>query len=315
MSLQSDCKLGNIMKNSVVGFERVNSKDVLKKTRDFAEQGAIGTSPEATEEMTRLAKRIQDLKDIQVSTKVPIGQKIKYAYLECLNENQMAPNEFARLLGGRVLEEELWLAENFDVLEKMHRNIVKIRGNCLPKISTLDMLDEYIKNNPISLSIDPVEVISMAGHLEIAEAVAKIVFGTNFEAKMRAVWLYGEKDSGKSTVVDYLAQILCTQAIFFKGQFVNTQDASKPRMQTQLVTCQELNAESAFSSENMANMKQMLEGRGGIVRNLFQQWSLKFVGCYFLFCSNRLPDISNPARLQYKDDWVPMMSRCKLVYM
>ena len=227
----------------------------------------------------------------------------------------MPPDEFARLLEGRGLEEELWLAKNFEVLVKMHSNVQKYRGNCLPEVSTFDMLDDYIKSNPIPPNTDPVGVISRAGHLGIAEAVAEIVFGTNPKAKMRAVWLHGERDSGKSTVVDYLDEILCTQAIFFTGKFVNTQASTKPLMRTQLVTCQELNGEAAFQAENMANMKQMLEGRGGIIRNLFQQWSLKFVGCYFLFCSNRLPDISNPDRLQYKDDWVPMISRCKFVYM
>ena len=139
----------------------------------------------------------------------------------------MPPEEFGRLLKIRGLEEELWSTENFETLEKMHRNHVKISGDCLPALSTLEMLDDYCKENPISQDIDPVEVITSAGHLEIAEGVAKIVFGSNPKAKKRCVWLYGEKDTGKSTVVEYLEEILCSQAIFFRGPHVNTQPATK----------------------------------------------------------------------------------------
>ena len=40
-------------------------------------------------------------------------------------------------------------------------------------------------------------------------------------------------------------------------------------------------------------------------------------GCYFLFCSNSLPAISNFSSypLEYKNDWVPMESRCELIEM
>jgi hypothetical protein len=75
------------MKKLVVQFERVKCTDIRKETLAFAERGAIGTSPETVQEMTRLAKRIKDSKEIQASAKATIGHKVKCEYLASLSEN------------------------------------------------------------------------------------------------------------------------------------------------------------------------------------------------------------------------------------
>jgi hypothetical protein len=64
-------------------------------------------------------------------------------------------------------------------------------------------------------------------------------------------------------------------------------------------------------------MKTLLEGKGGFIRNLYQAFTLQFAGAKFLFGSNSLPDISQQHLFpkQYQDDWLPITSRCKFVYM
>ena len=122
----------------------------------------------------------------------------------------MPPEEFGRILKYRGVEEDLWSSKNFETLEKMYRNHVKIAGDCLPALSTFDLLDDYCSEHSIPPDMSPVEVITSAGHLEIVGALAKIVFGSDPKAKKRCVWLCGEKDSGKSTVVEYMEKILCS---------------------------------------------------------------------------------------------------------
>jgi hypothetical protein len=64
-------------------------------------------------------------------------------------------------------------------------------------------------------------------------------------------------------------------------------------------------------------MKTMLEGKGGMVRNLYQAFSKQFTGCAFLFGSNGLPDISKAHLFpdRYREDWGPIVKRTRFVYM
>ena len=59
----------------------------------------------------------------------------------------------------------------------MYRNHIKFSGECLPVVRNRDSLDDYCEENPLLPGSRAIEVITKAGHLEVAEAVAKVIFG------------------------------------------------------------------------------------------------------------------------------------------
>jgi hypothetical protein len=75
------------MKKLDVKFERVKSLDISKLTIAFAERGAIGTTPEAIQEMERLSKRSKEEREIQTSAKSTQSKKLQAEYLASLNES------------------------------------------------------------------------------------------------------------------------------------------------------------------------------------------------------------------------------------
>jgi hypothetical protein len=116
----------------------------------------------------------------------------------------MPPEDFGRALKLRGVEEDLWCTQNFETLEKMYRNHLKIAGDLLPALSTFELLDDYCQQHSLPFDIDPVAVIASAGHRELVAALVKVIFGSDPKAKKRCVWVHGERDTGKSTVVEYL---------------------------------------------------------------------------------------------------------------
>lgn len=59
------------------------------------------------------------------------------------------------------------------------------------------------------------QAIKLAGHYEIAEGAAKVLFNSNPASKVQTLWVYGARDSGKSTAIGMIEELLCTQQIQF----------------------------------------------------------------------------------------------------
>ena len=101
--------------------------------------------------------------------------------------------------------------KHFEVLEKMYSNHRKITGDILPVISRRESLLQFCEDNPIDVEIDSVQAIRNSGHYDIAKAAAEIIFGGKPTDKVKCVWIYGERDSGKSTFIEFIEEILCSQ--------------------------------------------------------------------------------------------------------
>ena len=87
----------------------------------------------------------------------------------------MEPAEFSKLMKKRDLESRTLLSEHYQIFKKMYANHKEYTGNELPEISMIDMLNNFCEENPIDSNLDPVKVLSDAGHLKIAEAINKVL--------------------------------------------------------------------------------------------------------------------------------------------
>jgi hypothetical protein len=129
--------------------------------------------------MDRLRDRIAEEEKVLADKKVPLRHKLEREYDMKLDECQMRPAEFAKIIKLRGGEESLFASKHYETLEKMHRNHVKFSGECLPVIRNRDSLADYCEENPLKPGCCALEVITKAGHLEVAEAAAKVIFGTD----------------------------------------------------------------------------------------------------------------------------------------
>lgn len=350
-ALRPDRKLGKALQQLGLDYESVGRPAVDKVVRAYAaDPDAQGLDPESAAHIAGLRRSKAGLEELERKG----GDEwytLQRRYLGLLDECQLPPVTFA----GMVLQEGdaggLLVTKNLEVLEKMYANHRKIKGDQLPRHSNLETLLQYCDDHPLealpfpqsgpgavndapgrhagssqaragadgraaAATVDPVEVVRGAGHYEIARAVADVVVG-GAGGKVRTVWVHGAADSGKTTAIELVEEIFCAQRIQFQGAFLGSAPPNKPNAATQVVSCHELNGPSAFHGSNLANMKTMLEGRGGMVRNLYQAFSLQFAGCAFLFGSNGLPEISKEHLfpVQFRDDWGPIVKRCRFVHM
>ena len=99
----------------------------------------------------------------------------------------------------------------------MYANHRKIRGDTLPVHSNLETLLQYCEDHPLNAGdggdhaiINAVEVVRAAKHLKIAEAVAEVIVAGKATDKVRAVWVYGAADSGKTSAIELVEAIFCT---------------------------------------------------------------------------------------------------------
>ena len=81
----------------------------------------------------------------------------------------------------------------------------------MPVVSNRESLYEFCDKHKVDS--DCIEIIREAGHLEIADAVARVIFGGVKNKKVKTVWIYGARDSGKSTAIDFIEEILCVQEL------------------------------------------------------------------------------------------------------
>ena len=117
---------------------------------------------------------------------------------------------FANIIRKRGGDTSLLAYRHLEVLEKMYSNHRKITGDILPVISNKELLFQYCEDHPLDKNINSDQVIRNSGHHEIAEAVAEVIFGGKPTDKVKCVWIYGERDSGKSTVIEFIEEILCS---------------------------------------------------------------------------------------------------------
>ena len=85
--------------------------------------------------------------------------------------------------------------------------------------------------------------------MAILEAVDRVFFQRK-EPKKRLIWVYGEKNSGKSTFVDCLGEIFSTQEFNFKSNYCPMDEAgsyaTKKPWAVQIYTSHEFDVKESF---------------------------------------------------------------------
>ena len=132
--------------------------------------------------------------------------------------------------------------------------------------------------------------VAGAGHEACLDAVVRIFF-IRQDRKKCLVWLYGERNAGKSSFVELLGELFCLQEFNFKQSYCRLEEANKP-WRTQLYASHEFDLKAAFNEHNFANLKSMWEGRAAqISTNKFVKYEQAFQGGLFIIASNELPAI------------------------
>lgn len=184
------------------------------------------------------------------------------------------------------------------------------------KFSLMQTLNAFIDENcdsPLD-GIDCVKAVREAGHGACLDATVRIFF-IRADPKKCLVWLWGEKNTGKTTWIDLLKAIFSAQEFNFKQSYCRMGDSDKD-WHTQLYTSHEFDLKAAFNEHNFANLKAMWEGRGGEVsRNKFEKYSKEFTGGLFCIASNELPSFMDQSHGYYETQWKPFEARMELVHL
>ena len=158
------------------------------------------------------------------------------------------------------------------------------------KFSLMDTLKAFIDENcdrPLD-GAACIEAVRKAGHGPCLDAIVRIFF-IREDPKKCLVWTWGDRNTGKSTLVQLLKAIFSAQEFNFKQSYCRMDDSDKD-WHTQIYTSHEFDLKAAFNEHNFANLKAMWEGKGcEVSRNKFEKYSKEFDGGLFYTASNELP--------------------------
>ena len=184
------------------------------------------------------------------------------------------------------------------------------------KFSLMDTLNAYIDENcdrPLD-GAACIEAVRKAGHGPCLDAIVRIFF-IREDPKKCLVWLWGERNTGKSTWIRLLRAIFSVQHFNFKQSYCRMDDSDKD-WQTQIYTSHEFDLKAAFNDYNFANLKAMWEGEGcEVSRNKFEKYSKEFNGGLFCIASNELPLFTDKCHSYYDTQWKPFEARMELVHL
>lgn len=145
-------------------------------------------------------------------------------------------------------------------------------------------------------------------------AVYRIFFERK-NKKKNCVWLLGERNSGKSTFIELLAEIFCTQEFEFIRQWCPIYPPNKD-WEVQVSTSKEFDAICAFSGDNFATLKRMWEGIGAQVSsNKGAPYKAQFKDHKFIVASNIAPACARIGHKDYNSNYLPMEERFEMVQM
>ena len=179
-----------------------------------------------------------------------------------------------------------------------------------------ETLDAYIDEHPCELTLEEcMQLVEEAGNRELVEVCANTFFTTQENPKIRLVWMYGDRNLGKSSFVSYMEEIFATQEFNFKQSYCTMDEPKRgDDWAVQLYTSHEFDYKSAFTDTHFATLKAIFEGKGGQVStNKFATFGRKMGNGFFLLASNDLPMCENINHQAYKSEWQPFMARCNLI--
>ena len=84
----------------------------------------------------------------------------------------------------------------------------------------------------------------------------------------------------------------------------------------QIYTSHEFDVKEAFTSAHMSNLKQIFEGKGGMVStNKHVRYERLMKDGLFLISSNELPMAAEYDHAMHNTEWKPFLVRCELIRM
>ena len=107
------------------------------------------------------------------------------------------------------------------IFVELEANTLELMEETQLSLSMVEALDSYIEesleaeDNKVE---DSIMKIFEAGHGDALEKVRETFF-IRSDPKKRLVWLYGHRNTGKTTLVRYLEKIFSAQKFNFKGAY------------------------------------------------------------------------------------------------
>ena len=133
-------------------------------------------------------------------------------------------------------------------------------------------LGAYCANNTVSFSpIACLRKITDAGHGKILRSVYRLLIAERGKTKKHVIWIYGEPNAGKSTIIRMLRKIFGSDEVDWRGAYLPLKERHRPELKTQIVTCEEFSSANAFKGDCIHVTKLLFEGQGALIRTgLFQ---------------------------------------------
>ena len=229
----------------------------------------------------------------------------------------MTPREFCRWLRTQPGFNLPLVLSMYDRLNKDYESFMEVFADPLDPVPLEQTLDEYLGGLPNQLDgANCIQAVREAGHEEVLEALYRTFF-KRVDNKKWCIWLCGQRSSGKSSVIRLLEEIFSCEPIVWQRNMVTTSGKNKA-WPTQICTCEEFAWRHALDGDMLDKTLQLLEGRGGDIRNNFytKYTPKQYKHTFFLVASNQLPDMASEAQKNtdaHKYQWLPIESRTDIV--
>lgn len=237
-------------------------------------------------------------------------RQLRKSYIALLGTKPVTPAEFLEYYYIKgMLDEYETISLKLPEFHTLHKNFMARAAFRKPTQAVRETLDLYCERNPVADILASVAKIEASIYHDLFFQLYRVVVKAD-SAKRKAVWFHGAPNAGKSCVSAMLASIFHTQdLVCTEGKY--TLATTEHPFATQVAILDESNFYDMFKASNVANMKRFLEGRGYIVRTMYNQPSTDMVGACVFITSNGLPALSKDEDHPY--DWMAIQVRTAFV--
>ncbi len=187
----------------------------------MAQEEVEALNTEGEDMLTDFRSTCQELKRSPLENTGFEGLKGKY--MTRLHESNITPTEFMK---EQVTEAQLYQCYvNEDFMKKMYCFKQEWAGSGAEEHTLEETLDRFTAAQECLVD-DPVKAIDDARHGEVLRAVYSIFFERK-DPKKHLVWLYGRRNTGKSTFIKLFESLFSCQRIQFETRYITTREKSQ----------------------------------------------------------------------------------------